>query len=126
MDLKIILLLICSIAIFEKVNGLEEERILLRLSQVETGLESCNKKNDENSAKVEEYARVLNETKDILQEHTESLHKANNEITRLKKFAVGTSCSQLASLGFDLSDNYFLDYDGFGQGHPPFKAQYIY
>ena len=119
MDLKIILLLICSIAIFEKVNGLEEERILLRLSQVETGLESCNKKNDE-------YAIILNETKDILQEHTESLHKANNEITRLKKFAVGTSCSQLASLGFDLSDNYFLDYDGFGQGHPPFKALYMY
>ena len=134
MDLKVILLLICFVAIFEKVNGLEEERIILRLSQIESGLEECNKKNDENSAKIEEYAGVLNETKETLEEHTDSLYKANNEITLLKedvqvlqKFAkVGTSCSQLASLGFDLSDTYFLDYDGLGQGHPPFKAQYIY
>ena len=141
MDLKVILLIICTVAIFERVNGLEEERIILRLSQIETGLEECNKKNDENSAKIEEYvvhtmhlSEVLNETKDTLDEHTDSLNKANNEITILQedvqvlqKFAkVGTSCSQLASLGFDLSDTYFLDYDGLGQGHPPFKARYLY
>ena len=134
MDLKIILLLTCFVAIFEKVNGLEEERILMRLSQMESGLEECNKKNDENSAKIEEHAGLLNETKETLEENTDSLNKASNEITLLKanvqvlqKFAkVGTSCSQLASLGFDLSDTYFLDYDGLGQGHPPFKAQYIY
>ena len=134
MDLKVILLIICSVSIFERVNGLEEERIILRLSQIESGLEECNKKNDENSAKIEEHAGLLNETKETLEENTDSLNKANNEITLLKanvqvlqKFAkVGTSCSQLASLGFDLSDTYFLDYDGLGQGHPPFKAQYIY
>ena len=141
MDLKVILLILCSVSIFERVNGLEEERIILRLSQIESGLEECNKKNDENSARIEEYAvhtmhlsGVLNETKDTLDEHTDSLNKASNEITLLKanvqvlqKFAkVGTSCSQLASLGFDLSDTYFLDYDGLGQGHPPFKAQYIH
>ena len=141
MDLKVILLFICSVAIFERVNGLEEERIILRLSQIETGLEECNKKNDENSAKIEEYvvhtmhlSEVLNETKDTLDEHTDSLNKANNEITILQedvqvlqKFAkVGTSCSQLASLGFELSDTYFLDYDGLGQGHPPFKARFMY
>ena len=55
MDLKVILLIICSFAIFERVNGLEEERIILRLSQIETGLEECSKKNDENYAKIEEY-----------------------------------------------------------------------
>ena len=137
MDLKVILLLICFLAIFEKVHGLEEERIILRLSQIESGLEECNKKNDENSAKIEEYAGVLNETKETLGEHTDSLNKANDRITILQedvqvlqKFAkVGKSCSQLASLGFDLSDTYFLDYDGLGQGHPPFKASiytYIY
>ena len=141
MDLKVILLLTCSVTVFKKANGLDEERIILRLSQIESGLEECNKKNDENSAKIEEYvvhtmhlSGVLNETKDTLDEHTDSLNKANNEITILQedvqvlqKFAkVGTSCSQLASLGFDLSDTYFLDYDGLGQGHPPFKAQYIY
>ena len=99
MDLKVILLLICFVAIFEKVTGLEEERIILRLSQIESGLEECNKKNDENSAKIEEYAGVLNETKETMEEHTDSLNKANNEITLLKedvqvlqKFAkVGTS-----------------------------------
>ena len=134
MDLKVTLLIICSVAIFERVNGLEEERIILRLSQIESGLEECNKKNDENSAKIEDHAGLLNETKESLEENTDSLNKANNEITLLKanvqvlqKFAkVGTSCSQLASLGFDLSDTYFLDYDGLGQGHPPFKAQYIH
>ena len=134
MDLKVILLLICSVSIFEKVNGFEEERIILRLSQIESGLEECNKKNDENSAKIEEHAGLLNETKESLEENTDSLNKANNEITLLKanvqvlqKFAkVGTSCSQLASLGFDLSDTYFLDYDGLGQGHPPFKVLYIH
>ena len=134
MDLKVILLLTCSVTVFEKANGLDEKRIILRLSQIESGLEECNKKNDDNSAKIEENAVVLNETKDTLEEHTDSLNKANNKITILQedvqvlqKFAkVGKSCSQLASLGFDLSDTYFLDYDGLGQGHPPFKALYIH
>ena len=130
MDLKVILLLTCSLVIIEKVNGLEEERILLRLSQIESGLESCENKNNENSAMIEKNVGILNETKDTLEDHTDALNKANNEITILKedvqvlqKFAkVGTSCSQLASFGFEISDTYFLDYDGLGQGHSPFKV----
>ena len=85
MDLKVILLIICSVSIFERGNGLEEERIILRLSQIESGLEECNRKNDENSAKIEEYAVVLNETKETLEEHTDSLNKANDKITILQE-----------------------------------------
>ena len=71
-------------AILEKVNGLEEERILLRLSQIESGLESCEQKNNENSAMIEKNVGILNETKDTLEDHTDALNKANYEIKMFK------------------------------------------
>ena len=41
----------------------------------------------------------------------------------LQRFSkVGTSCGQLARLGFNVSDTFYLDYDGLGLGKPPFEA----
>ena len=106
MDRKLILIFVLFVAI---VSCIDEQRLLTRLTAVEDGMEQCQKNNEINSVAIEENARKLDETKEIV------------EI--LQRFSkVGTSCGQLARLGFNVSDIFYLDYDGLGLGKPPFEA----
>ena len=106
MDRKLIFMFVFFVAI---VSCIDEQGLLTRLIAVEDGMEQCQKNNEINSVAIEENARKLNETKEIV------------EI--LQRFSkVGTSCGQLARLGFNVSDIFYLDYDGLGLGKPPFEA----
>ena len=106
MDRKLIFMFVFFVAI---VSCIDEQGLLTRLIAVEDGMEQCQKNNEINSVAIEENARKLNETKEIV------------EI--LQRFSkVGTSCGQLARLGFNVSDIFYLDYDGLGFGKPPFEA----
>ena len=100
MDRKLILIFVLFVAI---VSCIDEQRLLTRLTAVEDGMEQCQKNNEINSVAIEDNTRKLNETKEIV------------EI--LQRFSkVGTSCGQLARLGFNVSDTFYLDYDGLGLG----------
>ena len=106
MDRKLIFMFVFFVAI---VSCIDEQGLLTRLIAVEDGMEQCQKNNEIDSVAIEENARKLNETKEIV------------EI--LQRFSkVGTSCGQLARLGFNVSDIFYLDYDGLGFGKPPFEA----
>ena len=106
MDRKLIFMFVFFVAI---VSCIDEQGLLTRLIAVEDGMEQCQKNNEINSVAIEENARKLNETKEIV------------EILQIFS-KVGTSCGQLARLGFNVSDIFYLDYDGLGLGKPPFEA----
>ena len=69
----------------------------------------------------------LDQTKQDLEVHA---NNTDNEMTELKEqmsdfdkfIKTGTSCDHLAKLGFNKSNDYYLDNDGIGQGKAPFKV----
>ena len=128
MDRKLIFIFVLFVAL---VSCIDEQRLLTRLLAVEDGMEQCQKNNEINSVAIEENARTLNETKEIvedqkikLQEHENAQRSSDEKITLLtdtvevlQRFSkVGTSCGQLARLGFNVSEVFYLDYDGLGLG----------
>ena len=134
MDRKLIFMFLFFFAI---VSCIDEQGLLTRLIAVEDGMEQCQKNNEINSVAIEENVRNLNETKEIvedqkikLQEQEIAQRSSDQKITTLtdtleilQRFSkVGTSCGQLARLGFNVSDTFYLDYDGLGLGKPPFEA----
>ena len=63
MDTRIILLIIFFVGTNKKCLALEEERLILRLGEMENKIESVEKENQVNSVLVDENAQLLNETK---------------------------------------------------------------
>ena len=63
MDTRIILLIIFFVGSNKKCLALEEERLILRLGEIENKIESVEKENQVNSVLVDENAQLLNETK---------------------------------------------------------------
>ena len=78
---------------------------------------------------TEENSLKINQTISTVEQQTVDLENANGQIESLnkalkvlKRFSkIGASCSQMAKLGYNTSGIYFLDYDGLGEGYPPFR-----
>merc|ERR1719362_1724528 len=121
MDRKLIFIFVLFVAL---VTCIDEQRLLTRLLAVEDGMDQCQKNNEINSVAIEENARTLNETKEIVERSSdEKIALLTDTVEVLQRFSkVGTSCGQLARLGFNVSDTFYLDYDGLGLGMPPFEA----
>lgn len=134
MDLKIILLFVCSVAI---VSSLDENSLVKRLVKLEFGLGECLNRHEVNSILIEKHAVLLNQTQDKLEEQKtmieeqatalsdsdDKIDTLSQSVELLQRFAkVGKSCGQLAKFGFNISDVYYLDNDGLGQGKPPFQV----
>ena len=67
--------------------------------------------------------KSLEEQNGMLQEQVSKIESLSDIVEVLQRFSkIGTSCNQLAKLGHNVSDYYYLDYDGLGEGKPPFRA----
>ena len=60
------------------VSCIDEKRLLTRLLAVEDGMDQCQKRNEINSVAIEENARTLNETKEIVEDQKIKLQVQEN------------------------------------------------
>ena len=60
------------------VSCIDEQRLLTRLLAIEDGMDQCQKNNEINSVAIEENARTLNETKEIVEDQKIKLQEQEN------------------------------------------------
>ena len=75
MDRKLFLIFVFFVTL---VSCIDEQRLLTRLLAVEDGMDQCQKNNEINSVAIEENARTLNETKEIVEDQKIKLQEQEN------------------------------------------------
>ena len=75
MDRKLFFVFVFLVAV---VSCIDEQRLLTRLLAVEDGMDQCQKNNEINSVAIEENARNLNETKEIVEDQKIKLQEQEN------------------------------------------------
>ena len=75
MDRKLFFMFVFFVAV---VSCIDEQKLLTRLLAVEDGMDQCQRNNEINSVAIEENARNLNETKEIVEDQKIKLHEQEN------------------------------------------------